>query len=123
MKDITKKPKGKKNVTLRSSGALEIAAIPILAYISTFGAQTAPGGVPTDIRQAFLNIINFLLGFVALIAVLMIVYGGVLYLTSMGNEERTGQAKSTISYAIIGLVITGFAYAIVQVIVSVILTP
>ncbi len=78
-------------------------------------------GVPEDLDNAVINATNWLLGFVAMIAVLAIVWGGVNYIGSVGDEERVRTAKKTISYGIIGVVIAGFAYAIVNVIVTVIL--
>ena len=94
--------------------------IPALIIIPTWGTTNKPGNVPTDIRQAILNITNFVLGFVAMIATLMIIYGGILYLTSLGNEEAAASAKRTIANAIVGIFITGLAYAVVIVITTVI---
>jgi len=80
-----------------------------------------PANVPTDFSGALVNMTNWILGFVGLIAVLMIIYGGVLYLTSAGDDSKAENGKKTISYALIGLLIAGFAYAIVKVIVATIL--
>jgi len=93
-----------------------------LAQISGWGAECKPSGVPTDIRQAIMNVTNWILGFIAIIATLVIVYGGVQYLTAGGNEDNVGAAKKTISYGIIGIVIAGLAYAMVIVVSTVILT-
>ncbi len=92
------------------------------ADFSTWGANCAPMKVPTDIRQAIMNVTNWILGFVAIIATLIVIYGGVLYLTAAGNEEAVEKAKKTISYGIIGIVICGLAYAIVIVVSTVILS-
>ena len=102
--------------------ALTLSATPgTAANISTWGATCAPGNVPTDIRAAIMNVTNWILGFVAIIATLVVIYGGVLYLTAAGNEESVENAKKTISYGIIGVVICGLAYAIVIVVSTVIL--
>ncbi|MEA2097517.1 MAG: hypothetical protein U9P70_00330, partial [Patescibacteria group bacterium] len=50
------------------------------ADISTWGATCMPAGVPTDIRQAIMNVTNWILGFVAIVATLVIIYGGVQYM-------------------------------------------
>jgi len=100
-----------------------LITIPILAVIPGWGTTEAPGGVPTDIQQAFINVTNFVLGFVAMIATLMIIYGGVMYMTSGGNEEAANLARRTIAYAIIGIFVCGLAFAIVNVLVNVILVP
>ena len=102
--------------------ALTIIDAPSSAAISSWGAKCKPMNVPTDIRQAIMNITNWILGFVAIIATLVVIYGGVLYLTATGNEEAVEKAKKTMSYGIIGIVICGLAYAIVIVVSTVILS-
>jgi len=96
--------------------------VPALIIIPGWGTTNKPENVPTDFRQAIMNLTNFILGLVAVIATLMIIYGGVLYLTSLGNEEASAVAKRTIANAIVGIFITGLAYAAVIVVTNVILT-
>ena len=57
------------------------------------------------------NIFSIIVGF---IAVIMIIYGGVKYITSGGESSNISSAKSTIIYAIIGLVIVALAQVIVR---------
>lgn len=78
------------------------------AAISHWGATCAPSGVPTDVRQAIMNLTNWILGFISLICVLVVIYGLV-----------TG--ADTIKYGLAGLVICGLAYAMVIVVSTVIL--
>jgi len=52
-----------------------------------WGYQNAPGGVETDIEVAIMNVTNYILGFIAIIATLVIIWGGVQYLTAGGNED------------------------------------
>jgi hypothetical protein len=80
------------------------------------GWANTPSGAPTveqNPEVLITNVTTYLLGFIILIAVLIIIYGGVIYLTAAGNDDRVGQAKKTISAGVIGLVICGLAYAIV----------
>ena len=84
-------------------------------------SPSQPSGVPSNFDSAVLNATNWILGFVGMIAVLMIIWGGVVYLTSAGDEDKARTGKKTLSYAIIGLVIAGIAYAVVNVIVGTIL--
>ena len=78
-----------------------------------------PKNVPTDLEATVLNITNWILGFVFIIAVLMIIFGGVLYLISAGNEDSIKRGKDTIINGIAGVVICGLAYAMVKVISTV----
>lgn len=47
------------------------------------------------------------------LSLLFVVIGGVRYIVSQGDPNATSQAKNTILYALVGLVVTVFAYAIV----------
>ena len=75
-------------------------------------------GVPMQDLDAdnglFERIVNFLLGFVALISVIMIIIGGIRYIISNGDQNAVTGAKNTILYAIVGLVIAIFGWAIVN---------
>ena len=64
-------------------------------------------------RQIIINIIRLVLSFAPLIAVTMLILGGMMWMTSAGNEERLDRAKRTISSAVIGLILIMLAWAIV----------
>ena len=87
----------------------------------TWGIVPQPDNVPGDFEQSIKNATDWILGFVAMIAVLMLIWGGINYLTSAGDEDKAKTGKKTIAYALIGLVVAGIAYAIVDVIITVIL--
>ena len=59
------------------------------------------------------NILQFVFGLVAIIAVIFVVIGGIQFMTSNGNNESINKAKNTILYAAIGLAISLSAEAIV----------
>ena len=86
-----------------------------------FGSPPVIANVPTDFETSIINLTDWILGFVAMIAVLAIVSGGLMYIGSAGDENKATTGKRIITYALIGLVISGIAYAIVKVIVTVIL--
>jgi len=92
-----------------------------VSAITKWTAPPQPGGVPTDIDAGILNLTNWVLGFISMIAVLMIIWGGVQYLTSAGDTNKAESGKKTITYAFIGLVIAALSYAIIKVIVVTIL--
>lgn len=63
-------------------------------------------------------VINILLYIIGIIAVIMIVVGGIRYTVSNGNASSTKEAKDTILYAVIGLIVAMMAYAIVNFVVG-----
>lgn len=105
-----------KNLTKISLSSLLTYALVAAPTVSAAWGDTddyQPEGTPTDLEATVMNITNYILTFIALIAILVIIYGGVIYLTAMGSDDKVNQAKKTISAGIIGLVIAGLAYAIV----------
>lgn len=79
---------------------------------------------PTDafqspIKQVIVNIINYILGFLGLVAVAFVVYAGFLMVTAGGEEEAIEKGKKIITYAAVGIIIIFMSYAIVQMIANV----
>lgn len=60
------------------------------------------------------NIINVLLYASGIIAVLMIIIGGISYVLSGGDQSKITTAKNTILYAVVGLIVAIMAFAIVN---------
>ncbi len=69
----------------------------------------------TDLAKVIINTLLFLL---SIIAVIMIIVGGVKYTASNGDASRIKAAKDTITYSIAGLVVALLAFAIVNFIVG-----
>ncbi len=68
--------------------------------------------------EIFVVIINTLLIFISVLALIAIIIGGYQYITSGGNAEATAKAKSTITWGIIGLIVAFAAYVIINFIVT-----
>ena len=66
----------------------------------------------------FRQITDTILYIVGIIAVIMLIWGGIRYVVSGGDAKKVTDAKNTILYAIIGLIISFLAYAIVRFVVS-----
>ncbi|EKD48110.1 MAG: hypothetical protein ACD_65C00121G0001, partial [uncultured bacterium] len=57
----------------------------------------------TSAREFILNVTNFALSFLGIVAVIIIIYGGFLYVTAGGKEEQTEKGKKSVMYAVIGI--------------------
>lgn len=76
---------------------------------------TCPNNANTGSLNTILTlIINIFSAIVGVIAVIMIIVGGLRYITSGGDSNKVSAAKSTLLYAIIGLVIVALAQLIVH---------
>lgn len=67
-----------------------------------------------DLMDTIQVIVNVALGVIGVVAVVMIILGGVQYTTSAGDAGKVKKAKDTIMYGIIGLVVALLAFAIVN---------
>lgn len=71
-----------------------------------------------DIAVLIGNVISLLLFIAGAIAALVIVIGGIRYITSDGDPGATNKAKNTIIYALVGLVVAIMSYAIVNFVIG-----
>src|SRR5438876_7743675 len=108
--------------------AVAVAALGVLAphvghaqgVIGQF-QNNCPTGVglrcqDTSLSSIFKTIINWALGIAFALAVIYLIYGGFLYITSAGNEESATKGKNAVIYALIGIIIIILSYVIVNVI-------
>lgn len=86
------------------------------------GAEAARcDGCPEDLfgdTGVFKQVTNTILYIVGIIAVIMLIIGGIKYVISGGDSKKVTDAKNTVLYAIIGLVIAFLAFAIVNFVIS-----
>lgn len=82
------------------------------------GAET-PGqtknGNLTEIIKKVTNVLLFLVG---AISVIMMIVGGFKYTTSGGAPDKVGAAKNTILYAVVGVIVSMTAYAIINFVIT-----
>jgi hypothetical protein len=71
-----------------------------------------------EVEQIVPNIIKNFLSVLGLIAVVLIIYAGFLWMTAGGNEEQVSKAKKLITNAVIGLIIIMAAYSIAYFVIS-----
>lgn len=72
----------------------------------------AQAGVVSSIPKIIGKVVGSLLAFLGIAFLLLMIYGGFLWMFSRGNEQEVEKAKNLIQAAIIGLLIIVSAYAI-----------
>ena len=86
------------------------------------GARAAKcDGCPENLfgdTGVFKQVTNTILYIVGIVAVIMLIIGGIKYVISGGDSKKVTDAKNTVLYAIIGLVICFLAFAIVNFVIS-----
>ena len=66
----------------------------------------------SDLRLTVISIVRMLMGLLGILAVVIMIYSGFIWMTAGGNEERVGKAKKLLFYCTIGLAVILSAYAI-----------
>jgi len=110
---------------------LILGVVAVLGVVSSFdasamtlaeGARAAKcDGCPENLfgdNGVFKKITNVILYIVGIVAVIMLIIGGIKYVVSGGDAKKVTDAKNTILYAIIGLIIAFLAFAIVNFVIS-----
>ncbi len=119
----------KKIVSLAASIGLAAAlALPAVTFAQVTPLNSADLGVDKigssiklgsgDVRETAARIINVALGFLGIIAVVIVLIGGFKYMIAGGNDEKTGEARKLIVSGIIGLAIILSAWAITSFVIS-----
>lgn len=101
--------------TLALAPAVSVSAIDPLENVcnGTSGSQICDSRNTDDAGTLIGTIVNTLLFVVGALSVVMIIVAGVFYVISSGDAGKVARAKNTLTYAIVGLVVSFLAYAIV----------
>jgi hypothetical protein len=83
----------------------------ILKYLEVT-AKAAGFGEPKGLAEIVGAVISIFLSFLGIIFLILIIYGGFVWMTSGGNEIKVIKAKKVITNAVIGLIIVLSAYSI-----------
>jgi len=108
---------------IASAGAAVLPAQPTYAVnvFSQCGSNSSSAvckSTGDNFSSMIKTVINILLYVLGMVAVIMIVIGGIRYTTSNGDASAVKSAKDTILYSVIGLVVAIMAYSIVNFVVS-----
>lgn len=96
--------------------ATSLVAVPAMVGAQTdvfgldYGSSTGLGR--QDPRETAANVIRVALGFLGIVAIVIVLYGGVLWMTAAGDSGKVDTAKKVLFSGVIGLVIILSAFAI-----------
>jgi uncharacterized Tic20 family protein len=89
----------------------------------TTGLDDAANGTglirQTDTRRIVAGVINGLLGFLGMLFMILVIYGGLKWMTARGNSTQVDDAKKVIMNASIGLAVVVLSYVIVRIVLDV----
>ena len=87
-------------------------------FADSVGTQIKPVGGETDLTGNLTNILNAIVGILGFVCVVVMIIGGVNYMTSAGDSAKVKKAKDTILYGLIGLIVCALAFALVNFVIS-----
>ena len=99
-----------------------------VAFAQAPGQAITPPGLTADtlgtsgsitstasLVQKIMDLVNWIAWFVGLMAVLMGLYAGVLFITAAGNADSITKARSILLYAIVGIAVAVLAFSLVAI--------
>lgn len=113
--------------SLALAGVTLLMAAPALAGLSqTSGlTETASGaglGGSTNLSQIIGRMIGALISLLGIVFVVLMVYGGFVWMTAQGNDEKIKKAKGILTSAVVGLVLVFASYVIAQTVIGALVT-
>ena len=100
-----------------SSGSGGSKTFDACKHVKTQGTAVCAGS-KTKAEDVVKNIISILFWIIGTLAVIVIIYAGIIFITAAGNPGKVAQAKTMIIYAVIGLAVAILAYTIVNFVVG-----
>lgn len=82
--------------------------------ITTLAEINTVGDGDSDLMSNITGILNGIIAALGIVAVIVIIIGGIGYMTSAGDAGKVKKAKDTILYGLIGLIVVALAFAIVN---------
>jgi len=108
--------------TIISLVALSLLALPVvaLAQNGNYGLENAAdlGLGSNSLIDTITNVIGVLLSLLGILAVLLILWGGFLWMTAAGDTDKVDKAKKLIISGVVGIVIIFSAYAIASFVID-----
>ncbi len=116
------KPMKRILISLSSLALYGLPAVASAQVYSNFGLNNfaAETNLGTDIPliETIARIINILLGFLGVLAVLLVLWGGFKWMTAAGNEDQISEAKKLMGAGVVGLAIILAAFAVASFVVN-----
>ncbi len=114
---ITKKKVG---AAVLSMALVSLMALPLMTSaqvnVDLENAQFGLGN--NDLKETIQGLVGIVLSFLGILAVLIVLWGGFIWMTAVGDESKVEKAKKLIISGIIGLVIIFSAYAIASFVIT-----
>lgn len=121
--DMKKLTKTRIIAGIMTFGIVSLMALPMVVGAADYGAVPTRSDLQPVLGDATLtdlitSIIGIVMSFLGVIAVLIMLWGGFIWMTAGGEQDKVDKAKKLIISGIIGLVIIFAAYAIASFVIA-----
>lgn len=99
-------------ITMSANLIMSTIRFAIFGANGAFTDKCLSGGGCVSAPDLVNNMVNWFIGVAGAVALIFMVYGGIMYMTSNGDPNKTQKAKNMIMYAVIGLIIVGLSTVI-----------
>ena len=113
----------KRNLLIPLLSFFLLLSFPYLSFAQDYENELTEGTIiveEEDLIKIIFEVIRYLLSFLGVAAVLIIIYGGFLWMSAGGNPEKVEKAKKIITQAIIGLIIILLSYSLTMFVIRLI---
>lgn len=101
-----------------AAGVCSGVDINVSADPSTVNCATSTSGATDKVNSTVSLALTLFSAIVGIISVVMIIVGGIRYITSGGDSGKVSSAQNTVLYAVIGLIVVALAQVIVKFVLS-----
>ena len=98
---------------------IKSAFIELICSVGLWGDCTNGPPAPVEPRVLILRVVQTILGFVSLLAMIIIIYAGVLWITSAGVPDKIKKARGLLVWAFIGLAVLMSAWTLISYVIYV----
>lgn len=100
-----------------------LLAKPAFAAIASVSANDKGFATLQDLTVVFANIVSVVSTLVGFAVLIQLIRGGISYITSMGDPKAIATARSTLTWAIIGMIVIIASYLIISLILGFVSLP
>ena len=106
------------SVALSPASAWAAASDEVKKGVTTAGGKQVckndKGDEVNCVNEAIRNVVNLLSIIVGVAAVIVVIIAGLMFITATGDSGKVARARSTLLYAVIGLIVAAMAQVIVR---------
>ncbi|MGI6374273.1 MAG: pilin [Patescibacteria group bacterium] len=107
----------KKEAEEKKSTGSTVPSLPAISFDFTFPNPLSGVSSPNVLIG---KVINYVMGLVGTLALIMLIYGGISWMVSSGNPEKVKKSMNIIVWSVLGLAAVFLSYALVQVLITIV---